>query len=134
MRRAVAAAVLGLTMMMAAEPAAAYGRRHRVVVRHRVWVGRHVVVHSPVVVAPMVVNGRPHGAIDLKVEPADTMVYVDGELRGHVDDFDGVPGKLLLLPGVHRLKLEAPGGDAWSEKVRVVAGHEINISLEMEPK
>lgn len=90
------------------------------------------MVARPVVVAAVVINGRPHGVIDFDVDPEETKVYVDGELRGTVDDFDGTPGKLNLLPGAHRIKLEAPDGDTWSEKVRVVAGHEINVKLELD--
>jgi len=106
-------------------------RRHRH--RHtRIWVGHRIVVGKPVVVTPVIINGRAHGVIDLNVDPDDTEVYVDGKLRGTVDDFDGAPGKLHLLPGTHRIRLQAPDGDEWIRKVKVVAGHEINIKLELD--
>ncbi len=107
------------------------GRRHRRAHRH-VWVGHRIVVGRFVVVKPVIINGKPHGTIDFNVDLDDTEVYVDGKLRGQVDDFDGVPGKLHLLPGTHRIRLVAPDGEDWKRKVKVIAGYEINIKLELK--
>jgi hypothetical protein len=94
---------------------------------------RVVVVRRPrAMAAPVVIAGRPHGAIDLDVTPGETLVWVDGKLRGKCDDFDGVPSKLYLLPGIHTLELKTPGGEAHLEKLRIVAGQEINLSLSPE--
>jgi len=127
------AAIGGLLLAgcLAASDTWAHHRRHRHVHRHVFARGRFVVAR-PVVVAPVVIAGRPHGVIDFDVDPEETKVYVNSEMRGQVDDFDGAPGKLHLLPGTHRIKLVAPDGGTWSEKVRVIAGHEINIKLELE--
>jgi len=115
---------------LAVSPALARRVRHprRVVrVRHVIVVGRPVVL-----VAPIVIKGRPHGAIDVDVEPETTQVFVDGTLRGQADDFDGIPQKLYLLPGTHRIMLKTPDGEEVSQKVRVVAGEEINLKMDLE--
>jgi hypothetical protein len=93
---------------------------------------RVLVVQHPVAMsAPVIISGRPQGAIDLDVSPEETLVWVDGKLRGTCDDFDGVPAKLYLLPGIHTLKLKLPGGEEHTQKVHVVAGREFQLSLGM---
>lgn len=107
----------------------------RVVVRPR---ARHrarvvLVVGRPVVMArPVVIAGVPHGAIDFDVTPETTEVYVDGTMRGQVDDFDGHPEKLYLRAGTHVIALKTPDGETVSRKVRIVAGHEMNLKLDLE--
>ena len=94
---------------------------------------RRVVVLRPArMAAPVVIAGRPHGAVDLDVSPRETLVWVDGKLAGICGDFDGVPSKLYLLPGIHTLKLRTPDGEEHLEKMRIVAGREINLSLAWE--
>ena len=81
------------------------------------------VVGRPVVMArPVVIAGVPHGAIDFDVTPETTEVYVDGAMRGQVDDFDGFPDKLYLRAGTHVIALKTPDGEKLSRKVRIVAG------------
>jgi PEGA domain-containing protein len=101
--------------------------RHRHRARVAIVVGRPVVMVRPVVIA-----GVPHGAIDFDVTPETTEVYVDGTMRGQVDDFDGVPEKLYLRAGTHLIALKTPGGETVSRKVRIVAGHEMNLKLDLE--
>lgn len=121
------ALILGLAV-----PALAHPRRYRHVHR-RGRVHFHVVVGAPRVVAvPIVLDGRPAGAIDFHVEPSDTSVLVDGTYRGTVDQYDGHPEKLVLAAGVHRVTLKTPDGEEWSEKVRIRAGHEIELKVELE--
>ena len=101
--------------------------RHRHRARVAIVVGRPVVMARPVVIA-----GVAHGAIDFDVTPETTEVYVDGTMRGQVDDFDGFPEKLYLRAGAHRIALKTPNGETVSRKVRVVAGHEMNLKLDLE--
>ena len=48
-----------------------------------------------------------------------------------MDDFDGFPEKLYLRAGVHTIALRTPHGDNVSRKVTIVAGHEINLKLDL---
>jgi hypothetical protein len=92
-----------------------------------------IVVARPVVLAaPVVIQGQPHGVIDFDVDPSDTEVIVDGTTRGTADDFDGHPQKMNLLPGVHKVTLRTPEGDEVTKKVKVVAGQEMTLSLDLE--
>ncbi len=79
----------------------------------------------------VVVHGRPAGVLDLNLKPKATEVWVDGRLRGIADDFDGIPRKLLLAQGPHRLKLITPDGVEIARVIRVQAGTEINIGLDL---
>jgi hypothetical protein len=101
--------------------------RHRHRARVAIVVGRPVVMERPVIIA-----GVPHGAIDFDVTPETTEVYVDGAMRGQVDDFDGFPDKLYLRAGAHLIALKTPDGETLSRKVRIVAGQEMNLKVDLE--
>jgi hypothetical protein len=129
----VPALVAGLVVLMlpflATDASAGRVRRAR---RARA-VRRVVVVGAAVRLAhPVIINGVAHGVIDFAVDPETTEVHVDGKLRGQVDDFDGHPGKLNLLPGVHTIELRTPDGEIYTRDVRIIAGHEINLKLDLE--
>jgi hypothetical protein len=91
-----------------------------------------IVVGKPKPVRHVVViHGKPHGTLDMNVKPKSTAVFVDGRLRGTCGEFDGSPGKLHLLPGMHRVKLVTPDGIEIKKNVRVRAGVEINVGLDL---
>lgn len=100
---------------------------------HRQATPRAVVVVSPPRPAKrvVVVDGLAHGALDLNVKPRSSEVWVDGNLRGTADAFDGFPAKLYLRPGVHRLELVTPDGERASREIRVQAGVELNVGLDL---
>lgn len=79
----------------------------------------------------VVINGRPHGILDMNVKPKSTEVYVDGTFRGTCGALDGFPDKLYLLPGKHRIKLVTPDGITVRRDVRVRAGVEIDVGLDL---
>lgn len=79
----------------------------------------------------VVVDGVAHGTIDVNVKPKSTEVWVNGDLRGTADAFDGFPNKLHLRPGVHRLELVTPGGETVARDVRVRSGVEIDLGLDL---
>ena len=79
----------------------------------------------------VVVHGRPAGVLDLNLKPKATEVWVDGRFRRIADDFDGIPQKLLLTQGHHRLKLVTPDGVEVARDIRIQAGTEINIGLDL---
>ena len=77
------------------------------------------------------INGRAHGSLDMNVKPKATEVWVDGTFRGTCDTFDGHPGKLNLLPGMHTLKLVTPEGVSVEHEIRVRANTEFNVGLDL---
>ncbi len=111
-----------------APPVQAGPRAHR-----RQHLARAVIVVGPVraVRRTAMVYGRPAGVLDLNLKPKATEVWVDGRLRGIADDFDGIPQKLLLAHGPHRLRLVTPDGVEIARVIRVQAGTEINIGLDL---
>ena len=91
-----------------------------------------IVVGKPTAVRHAVlVNGRPHGVLDMNVKPRATELWTDGKFRGTCDAFDGHPNKLRLLPGVHRIKLVTPDGVEVSRELHVRAGIEVNVGLDL---
>lgn len=79
----------------------------------------------------VVVKGTLQGTLDMNVKPKSTEVWIDGQRRGLVDQFDGRPTKLHLTPGMHTVKLITPDGLAVEREVRVTAGNEIDIGLDL---
>ena len=59
------------------------------------------------------------GGLKLKVEPKSAEVYVDGNLAGTVDDFDGVFQRLELEAGPHHVEIRAPGYRTVGFDVRI---------------
>ncbi|MCH7780494.1 MAG: hypothetical protein IH848_06580, partial [Acidobacteria bacterium] len=55
----------------------------------------------------------------------------DGTFRGTCDAFDGFPNKLALAPGMHTIKFVTPDGIEASRDVRVRAGVEVNVGLDL---
>ena len=126
----VAAFVCVSTLATAAADAHRGAHRHRY---HRQREAKAVIVFgNPQPVRNAVLaHGRPAGILDLNVKPKQTEVWVDGSLLGTVDNFDGRPGKLRLVAGEHRLKLVTPDGVAVARNIRVQAGVEVDVGLDL---
>jgi hypothetical protein len=74
-------------------------------------------------------GGRePRGDVNLRVEPRDATVYVDGEYRGSVRELPG----LRLPAGHHRLELARPGFQPLVKEFDVEADRAIDLDLSME--
>ena len=71
------------------------------------------------------------GVLDMNVKPRSTEVWVDGTFRGTCDAFDGHPKKLHLRPGTHRIKLVTPDGLEVAREIRVRAGIEFNVGIDL---
>ncbi len=101
--------------------------------RHRHHDAKAVLVVGPAraVRRTVVVYGRPAGVLDFDLKPKATEVWVDGRLRGTAGEFDGIPRKLLLAQGPHRLRLVTPDGVEITRNIRVQAGTEIKIGLDL---
>lgn len=76
---------------------------------------------------------RHVGAVQLKVSPKKTDVYVDGQYVGRSGKFDGFPDYLWLDRGEHTLVFHRDGFRTLRERVRVRAGMITEVRLEMEP-
>jgi len=105
-----------------------YHHRHH---RHREAKAVIVLGNPHPVRGAIVAHGRPAGILDLNVKPKQTEVWVDGSLLGTVDNFDGRPSKLRLVAGEHRLKLVTPYGVTVARNIRVQAGVEVEVGLDM---
>jgi hypothetical protein len=72
------------------------------------------------------------GALRLKVKPDTASVYLDGELVGLVNKFDGLFQKLRLDGGNHRIEIRAPGYRALTFNVRIEPDHTETYRGELE--
>jgi len=94
------------------------------------WYGGHYAPHAYPRPALAI---RDVGAIDLKVKPKKTSVYVDGELAGNAGRFDGFPGYLWLDEGEHQIVLQHEGYLTVAKMIEVREGTLTDISLRMKP-
>jgi hypothetical protein len=55
--------------------------------------------------------------IQLVVEPQRAAVFVDGQLLGHVAEFEGVGKALLVAPGKRKISISLPGYQTFETEV-----------------
>ncbi len=77
--------------------------------------------------------GATHGALDLDVSPESAQIYVDGDLVGTADDFDGFPDFLWLEKGTYDVVIFAPGFQTISRQYSVYGGLVIDVNDSMVP-
>lgn len=67
-----------------------------------------------------------YGAVEFKVKPKTTKVFVDGRFLGMVNDLDH--HRAYMPRGYHNIKLEAPDGQVANRSIYVAAGRTIKIN------
>lgn len=77
--------------------------------------------------------GATHGALDLDVSPESAQIYVDGNLVGIADDFDGYPNFLWLEKGTYDVVIFAPGYQTIARQYSVYGGLVIDVEDQMVP-
>ena len=84
--------------------------------------------------APVFIGPSPiYGGVALEMSPYDADVYVDGTYAGRVEDFDGSKQPLTLVPGTHRIEVQAPGFVPLTFDVAVQAGQVIPYRGDLQP-
>lgn len=73
------------------------------------------------------------GALDINTRPKKASVYVDGELVGRVDGFDGFPRYLWLRDGSYRIAVFMEGYETLERQIRVQPGVVIRIDEDLVP-
>ena len=74
--------------------------------------------------APVYINPSAmyYGGVSLELSPGDAEVWIDGTYAGWVEDFDGTNQPLTLMPGRHRIEVQAPGYEPLTLDVNVRPG------------
>ncbi len=83
--------------------------------------------------APVYVTPEAYGGVALEIGPSDADVFVDGNYAGHVADFDGTTEPLTLVPGTHRIEVQAPGYAPLVFDVTVQPGQVIPYRGDLRP-
>lgn len=73
------------------------------------------------------------GALDINTRPKKASVYLDGELIGRVDSFDGFPRYLWLREGSYRLAIFMDGHETLEREIRIRPGVVIKIDQDLVP-
>jgi hypothetical protein len=77
-------------------------------------------------------GGDGLGALDLDVSPENAEVYIDGELVGTADDYDGWPSYLWLENGTYDVVFYHQGYRTLAQQITVRSGSLADIEDEME--
>jgi len=77
------------------------------------------------------IEATGYGWVEFTVAPKGAAIVVDGYYVGVVDDFDG--HQLMLVPGPHRIELQASGFTAMTYNVNVERGRSIVLHSKLEP-
>jgi hypothetical protein len=78
-------------------------------------------------------EGLSRGLLRVRVTPADTAVYLDGEFLGRGEELARLHGALPVAAGLHRLEFVRPGFRSKSVEVDVPEGGDaIRIDQELE--
>lgn len=132
-----------LLALLPAEPAEAGRRHHRSHISIRIdpfwwgwghaW-GYYYGPYYPSRYYPVreTLTTRAVGAVDLNVRPKKADVYVDGELAGKADRFDGFPGYLWLDDGDHQLVLVHEGYATVAKNIEVRRGSLVDLRVRLE--
>lgn len=126
-RRSLSFILVALTACLLAAPSSSdAGVRVRIGTRPVLVVGTARPAQRVVIV-----KGVRMGTVDVNLKPKDSAVWVDGKYRGIAGQLDGSPDKLYLKPGRHRIKIVTPEGVVLKETLRIVAGQEIDLNLDL---
>lgn len=77
--------------------------------------------------------GATHGALDFDVSPEGAQIYVDGNLVGIADDYDGYPNYLWLEKGTYDVVIFAPGFQTIARQYSIYGGMVIDVDDSMVP-
>lgn len=132
MRRAILASCL---LALAGAPVVSAHGRVRVGV-HLFWPWWDPWWWGPVVVAPVVVQAKSPdlAVVDTDVSPEHARVYLDGQLIGTADDFDGHPDYLYLRPGRYTLEFSLPGYESETVVIDAQPGRFFPLELQLARK
>lgn len=71
------------------------------------------------------------GALDLDVSPEKAQIYIDGDLVGVADDYDGFPTYLMLPPGTYEVAIFHPGFETIFRQYTIYPGAVIDVEDRM---
>ncbi len=80
-----------------------------------------------------VAPGQAYGGLSFEITPTNAGVYIDGQYAGVVSDFTPNAQPLTVLPGQHRIDIEAPGYRPMVFDVYVDAGQVMPYSGTLQP-
>ena len=72
------------------------------------------------------------GVVDTDISPEHARVFLDGELIGTADEFDGYPSYLFLKPGQYTLEFKLQGYAPLSLNLEVAEGRFFPLDMKLE--
>jgi len=77
--------------------------------------------------APTTAYSGPMASLKMTVNPLRAAVFIDGQLIGHVGEFQGLGHALLVPPGPHRIRIALPGYQTFETEIDAVAHQKLEV-------
>jgi hypothetical protein len=81
--------------------------------------------------APTTAYSGPMASLKMTVNPQRAAVFIDGQLIGHVGEFQGLGHALLVIPGAHRIRISLPGYQTFETEINAVAQQKLEIKTNL---
>ena len=86
-------------------------------------------VRRPLTTKVIRVEKPRYGSIDFNIRPQKSRIYINGQLLGVADDFNGYPQTAKLLTGYYNVRVVSPRGQVEKRRVYVAMGQELNFNF-----
>lgn len=81
--------------------------------------------------APTTAYSGPMASVKMTVNPLRAAVFIDGQLIGHVGEFQGLGHALLVPPGPHRIRISLPGYQTFDTEINAVAHQKLEVKTNL---
>src|ERR1700690_3493317 len=93
--------------------------------------GQKEVVHVAMAKAPTGPLPTVTATVKIAVNPSRAAVFLDGLFVGHVGEFEGGGGGMLVAPGTHQIKIALPGYQTFQTDVNPIADQKVEIKTDL---
>lgn len=93
--------------------------------------GETKVVKVAMMRAPTGFMPKVDSTVKLTVNPSRAAVFVDGRFVGHVGEFQGAGRGMLVVPGVHTIRIALPGYQTFETEINPQPNQKVEVKTDL---
>lgn len=93
--------------------------------------GQKTVVQVAMMRAPTGLMPKVDSTVKLTVNPSRAAVFVDGRFVGHVGEFEGAGRGMLVVPGVHKIRIALPGYQTFETEINPLPNQKVEVKTDL---
>lgn len=93
--------------------------------------GQKTEVKVAMVRAPTGLMPKVDSTVKLTVNPSRAAVFVDGRFVGHVGEFEGAGRGMLVVPGVHKIRIALPGYQTFETEINPLPNQKVEVKTDL---